>query len=44
MARLWDGIRESTERGGTVVTLPASPVAPVAAAPVAPDVAEAVGR
>jgi predicted dehydrogenase len=38
MARLWDAIRESTERGGAVITLPR------AATPAVPDLAEAVGR
>ena len=47
MARLWDAIRESTERGGGVVSLPRTPAAPHtlgAAASAAPDVAEPVGR
>ena len=38
MARLWDAIRESTERGGAVIRLPETVVAP------SPDVAETVGR
>ena len=38
MARLWDAIRESTARGGSVIALPRSET------PAAPDFAEAVGR
>jgi len=38
MARLWDAIRESTDRGGAVISLPP------AATRGAPDVAEAVGQ
>ena len=45
MARLWDAIRESTERGGAVVSLPRTPAAPdvpsPAAAPAAADRDEA---
>jgi hypothetical protein len=33
MARLWDAIRESTERGGAVVSLPRAPAAPAPEAP-----------
>ena len=56
MARLWDAIRESTERGGAVVSLPRTPAAPApeasteAAAPAAadrdesPNVAESARR
>jgi hypothetical protein len=40
MARLWDAIRESTERGGSVISLPPVP-SPVATG-AAPDLAEAV--
>jgi hypothetical protein len=40
MARLWDAIRESTERGGAVVSLPPTPAAPVER----PRVAEVVAR
>ena len=36
MARLWDAIRESTERGGAVVKLPRTPT-PDAPTPTAPD-------
>ena len=33
MARLWDAIRESTERGGAVISLPATPTHATTAAP-----------
>jgi predicted dehydrogenase len=38
MARVWDAIRESTARGGSVIALPRS------AKPTAPDLGEPVGR
>ena len=37
MARLWDAIRESTERGGAVIRLPETAMAP------SPGLAEAAG-